>query len=302
MTHRHFIERLLESQLMVDLAYGFCDILNNLADKLDNFASNMQIDESVVETIPCKIVEKKRMTKKPIKSGFNFYPIKKLIISENQIKVDSVLDGFDEECLREGKKRIIISGKFIMNNAETKLEINLAFQLAKMFHRQAIIITDTYLTSNERYGAYFQPKSPTEEFLSNVHSYIGLDIMALIKNDIATLVNILAHETYHAWQFYKGNTEYSVIDETRAWNAGLSFSNKYRAMNGIPFERIKNFTTDELVVMAVEYRNAFNVNIRFGPADNIIEKIGYSIANLIEDASDTVEGWTEKIMEKTSTG
>jgi hypothetical protein len=48
-----------------------------------------------------------------------------------------------------------------------------------------------------------------------------------------------------------------------------------------------------------EYFMNANVNIRFGPGENIIEKIGYGIANLLEDATDAVNRATGKIMDKT---
>jgi hypothetical protein len=94
--------------------------------------------------------------------------------------------------------------------------------------------------------------------------------------------------------------EYSIIDETRAWNVGLRFSNKYRAINGIPIERDSEYTKEELEAMGAEYRNALNVNVRYGPGENLVEKIGYGVANLIEDAADTVDGWADRIKEKTT--
>ena len=286
------------TELLYRIVWGFCEAGYKLADKLEEFGYNIKVDEEVLASLPIKYTEKKRKTKKPDKGALGNYPLKKIDLSEDQIKTDTVLDGFDAEYLQAVKKRIMSAAQFITDNAETKLEKNIATQLAKMFWKGTIIITDTYLTDNEKIGAYFQPVRTKGEGLLNGLPYIGLDIMTVINNEDAYLVDILAHEAYHAWHFYYGNTEYSVIDETRAWNAGLSFSNKYRVMNGIPVQRYEDYTIEELDVMGPEYKNAFDVNERYGPGENLIEKIGFGIANFMEDIADAIDGWSDKITEK----
>ena len=286
------------TELLYRAGWGFCEIGYKLADKLEEFGYNIQVDEDVAASLPIKYTEKKRKTKKPFQRVSGCYPLKKLRLSKNQIKVNTVLDGFDDKYLQTAKKRITAACNFITHNAETRLEKNITVQLVKMFREGALIITDTYLTGNKRIGAYFQPEQTTGKALSKGFPHIGLDIMTVINNDDAYLVNILAHEAYHAWRFYTGDTEYSIIDETRAWNVGLHFSNKYRAMNDIPVEREKDYTIEELDEMGQEYRNAFNVNLRIGPGESLIEKIGYGIANFIEDIADTIDGWTDRIIEK----
>jgi hypothetical protein len=39
--------------------------------------------------------------------------------------------------------------------------------------------------------------------------------------------------------------------------------------------------------------------IRYGPGENFLENILYAIANVLEDASDVVSNWTDKIMDST---
>jgi hypothetical protein len=286
------------TDIVINIGTRFCDGLYRLAEKLEDVACNMEIDPGVLETVPTKIVEKKRKTKRTGEEFFDARRLKNFEPSEGRIKADAVLDGFDRDILRAVKRRVIDCGKFIMRNAETGEEKNLAVRLAKMFLKEKVIITDTYLTGNESFGAYFQPKQTTEKNKLIDLSYIGLDITTLTKNDNARLINNLVHETHHALHYYTGNTEYSIIDETRAWNAGLRFSNKYRAAHGIPVERDQDYTVEELEKMGPEYKNAFNVNTRYGPPDNIIEKIGYGIANLIDDAADSVNALSGKILDR----
>jgi hypothetical protein len=128
--------------------------------------------------------------------------------------------------------------------------------------------------------------------------YIGLDIANTLRTDDAGLIQTLAHESYHAWRYFSSPTEYSIIDEKRAWNTGLQFSNRYRNRYGIPVEREEEYTEGELLIHA-DYLEKANVNIRYGPGENIIETIGYGIANFIENAADALEGVTEKIIDKT---
>jgi hypothetical protein len=270
-----------------------CDAVYKLCDKLDDFASGIEVDEAVLETVPRKYAEKKRETAKPLEGVFDVFPFKNLEAAEDRIKVHAVLDGFDKKCLKRAKRRIIEAGKFITGSAGTRLERKLAAQLAGMLWKGAVTLTDTYLTGNERFGGYFQPPGP------NNHAYIGLDITTIMKNNDACLVNNLVHETYHAWRYYTGDKEYSIIDETRAWNTALHFSNKYRAIRGLKIERHNDYTIEELMEKGAEYNNALNVNIRYGPGEHWIEKVGYGIANLMEDAADTIDGWTDKVMDKT---
>jgi hypothetical protein len=286
------------TDFIIRIGTVFWEGLYSLGDKLEDVAYNMEFDAGVLETVPTNYVEKKRKTKKTDNSFFNARHLKEFEPSEEQIKADAVLDGFDKDSLLIVKRRVINCGKFIMRNAETEQEKNIAVQLAKTFLKGRIIITDTYLTGNERFGAFFQPKQTAEKSKVKDLSYIGLDITALTKNDDARLINNLVHEVYHALRFYTGNTEYSIIDETRAWNVGLHFSNKYWAMHGIPIERDKDYTIEELEKMGPEYENAFNVNIRYGPLDNIIEKIGYGFANLIDDAADSINALSDKILDR----
>jgi hypothetical protein len=250
------------TDFIIKIGTVFWEGLYRLGDKLEDVAYNMEFDAGVLETVPTKYVEKKRKTKKTDNGFFNARHLKNFEPSEEQIKADAVLDGFDKDILLIVKRRVINCGKFIIRNAETEEEKNIAVQLAKTFRKGRIIITDTYLTGNERFGAYFQPKQTAEKSKLKDLSYIGLDITTLTNNDDAHLINNMVHETYHALRYYTGNTEYSIIDETRAWNAGLRFSNKYRATHGIPIERDKDYTIEELAEMGPEYKNAFNVNIR----------------------------------------
>jgi hypothetical protein len=63
-------------------------------------------------------------------------------------------------------------------------------------------------------------------------------------------------------------------------------------------EREEEYTEGELLIHT-DYLEKANVNIRYGPGENIIETIGYGIANFIENAADALEGVTEKMIDKT---
>ena len=279
------------------LGYNFCDFLYKIADKMERFAYNMDIDWDVVGTIPLQYVEKKCKTIKPRHDLFDFLPIKHHNFLENQIKLHAVLEGFDKERIRTAQKRIVEAAKFIIGNAETKMEKELAIQLSRMFRKGAIVITDTYLTGNERSRAFFPSK-----YSNGNTPYIGFDITSLLKNNNACLVNDLIHEAYHAYRYYTSDTEYSIIDEARAWNAALQFSNKYRAMHGIPIKRENEYTIEELSKKGEEYKNAFNVNVRFNFGEHWLEKFFTGLTNILADVNDTIEGWTDKIMDKTCSG
>jgi hypothetical protein len=275
--------------LWYNIGMGFCNFLWDAADKLEDFTATIKINEAVLETVPRQFAEKKR---KKIPSGgvFDFPPLRNIEVTESRIKVHHVLDGFDEESLLSAKKRIGEAAAFILNNAESTVEKHIAGQLVKMFMQGAVLITDADLVLDKPIAGCFYTKDG--------NPYIGLDIAELQKMDDPYLIQTLAHEAYHAWRYFTSRTEYSIIDEKRAWNMGLRFSNKYRNLYGIPIQREKEYTESELLEYDDYCENA-NVNVRFGPGETLIEKIGYGIANVIEDAADVVDGWTDKIMDKT---
>ncbi|MDR1307234.1 MAG: hypothetical protein LBK74_06650 [Treponema sp.] len=61
-----------------------------------------------------------------------------------------------------------------------------------------------------------------------------------------------------------------------------------------PVERETAYTEANLLEYT-DYSSNANVNIRYGPGENIIEKAGYDIANLIDGAADVINGWTGKV-------
>jgi hypothetical protein len=277
-----------------DLTYnaveGFCNFLWNIGEGLENFADTIKVDEEMLETIPRKLVEKKRKTKIPAEGIFPRCSVTNVEVTVEQIKVHRVLDGFDESAIGLAKDRIIDACKFIMGNAGSDVEKHTARELVKMLWKGAVIIIDADLLLDKQIAGCFY----TKEGLP----YIGLDIAVLQKSDDAILVNTLVHEAYHAWRYFTSATEYSIIDERRAWNTALGFSNKYRNMYGIPIEREQEYTEGELLRHS-DYFSNINVKVRYGPGEHIIEKIGYGIANLIEDATDVVNEWNLKIMDRT---
>jgi hypothetical protein len=285
--------------LLEPIALGFCDVLNKIADGLDKIVCNMEDDDNVLDTLPTHFVEQKRKDPKPIEGILDKISQLDLEFHEDQIKVHTLLEGFDENSLRVVKKRIISASKFIMGHAETKLERDIASQLARMHWKAAIVLTDMYLIDKEKTKAYFKNKHNPGKSPLNGLPHIGLDISEVIKNDDACLVNSLVHEVYHAWRHYHSNIAYSIIDEARAWNISLHFSNKYRVLYGLPVEREKDYTIGELFEIAAEYRNALDYKIKYGPGEHWIEKVGYGIANMIDDAADKVNGGTVWFLDKT---
>jgi hypothetical protein len=269
--------------------FRFCEFFWNIADRMDDFAYSMKVDEEVAAALPQKMVEKKRETKPPAEGSFPRCSLKNVEVTAEQIKVHPILDGFDEPAIRLTKARIVEACKFILKNAGSKVERHIAQQLAKMLRKGAVIITDADLVLDRQIAGCFYTKEGIP--------YIGLDIAAIRKADNADLVNTLVHEAYHTWRHFTSKTEYSIIDEKRAWNIALDFSNKYRNMYGIPIERETEYTESDLLRHSDYWMNG-DVNIRFGPGENIIETIGYGIANLIEDAADVVSGWTDKWIDK----
>jgi hypothetical protein len=267
-----------------DLMYGFCDFLWGVADKLDGFAANMKLDTEIAETLPRKYVEKKRKTQKPSETLPDFDWTNTTGVSGHQIRLRGIPAGFSEESILSTKNRIAAACKFILGNAESKTEKHLAAQLAKLLWKGAV---SAGTLEGKRVGTFYGEKAA---------QYITLDIAAILNTGDAELVDTLAHESYHAWRYFSSDVEYSVVDETRAWNAGLHFSNKYRLMHGIPVRRTAEYTVEEVLK-----RCAWNVpvNMRYGPGESFIEKAGYGLANIIENAVDVVEGWTQKIIDRT---
>ncbi|MDR1143256.1 MAG: hypothetical protein LBK77_03430 [Spirochaetaceae bacterium] len=267
---------------------GLCDFLWGIADKLDDFAGSIKVDEETSAALPEKMVEKKRKTKPP--AGVFSRAVQKGGITGEQIKVHRVLEGFDKPAIGLAKNRILDACRFIANNAENEAEGHIAAQLEQMIQKGGLIITDAELVLDRQAAGCFYIKDGTPS--------IGLDIAALGKADGAELVNVLVHEAYHAWRYFTSGTEYSIIDEKRAWNTALDVSNRYRNRYGIPVERETAYTEADLLKYS-EYSSNANVNIRYGPGENIIERAGYGIANLIDDAADVINGWTGKLMDKT---
>jgi hypothetical protein len=298
MAHRgYYNKKILEdgmSGCFENLKYrietGIADLLWNIGDKIEGFGSSMKFDEEVIASLPLKMAEKKRKTGRPSQGIFPRCSLQNLEVTSDLIKVHRILDGFDETAIRLVKSRIVDACTFILGNAGTETERYAAMELAKMLRKGAVIITDADLVLDRHIAGCFYTKEGSP--------YIGLDIAVLQKADDAALVNILVHEAYHAWRYFTSDTEYSVIDEKRAWNIALAFSNRYRNMYGIPVEREKEYTENDLLKHADYMANA-NVNTRFGPGEHIIEKIGYGIANIIEDAADAVDGWSDKLMDRT---
>jgi hypothetical protein len=286
------------------IVYGLANFLDDFSEKILDLGSKIEIDEEILESIPVRCVEKKRKTRKPSEGILDFCTIKNFEVSVSQIKIHSVLDGFDEEAMRLAKNKIADACRFIFGNAEAGLEKKVALQLMKMLWKGSLLLTDTELVLGKQMAAYFNTVSPAEA--SDLRSvsrgspldgipHIGLDIAVFLKEDNANTVEYLIHEAYHAWRYYTSHTEYSIIDETRAWNAGLRFSNKYRTMYGMPVRREEDYTADELMNEYREYAAACNIKIRFGQGETVIEKIGYGIANVIEDATDKINEWTENL-------
>ncbi|MDR2661437.1 MAG: hypothetical protein LBC31_00405 [Treponema sp.] len=266
---------------------GLCEFFWGIADRLDDFAGSITVDEEAAAALPEKMVEKKRKTKP---AGAFSRAVPKGEITGEQIKVHPVLDGFDEPAIGLLKNRILEAWRFIADNAENEAEGHIAAELEQMLREGAVIITDAELVLDREAAGCFYIKEGTPS--------IGLDIAALGMADDAALVNVLVHEAYHAWRYFTSGTEYSIIDEKRAWNTALDVSNRYRHRYGIPLERETAYTEADLLKYA-DYASNANVNIRYGPGENIIEKAGYGIANLIDDAADVINGWTGKLMDKT---
>jgi hypothetical protein len=229
----------LES-IKYNVGMGFVDFLNAICDKLEKVVENTKVDEAIIETLPRKLVEKKRKTRLPAEGIFTYSALKNIEVTEDQIKVHRILDGFDETLIQAAKERIVDACKFILGNAETESERHIAKQLAKMLWKGAVIITDADLVLDKQIMGCFYTKEDIP--------YIGLDISKIQKSDDAILVDVLVHEAYHVWRYFTSGTEYSIIDEKRAWNIALSVSNKYRSMYGIPIEKEKEYTEEDLMI------------------------------------------------------
>jgi hypothetical protein len=266
-----------------DLKYrigmGIADFLWEVGEKLENVINSMKIDEEPLAAIPLKLVEKERKTMIPSEGVFPRCSIQNLEVTADRIKIHRVLDGFDEDALRCARERIVEACTFILGNAGNDIEKNIAGELARMLWKGAVIITDADLVLDTYMAGCFY----TIEGLP----YIGLDISVLRKSDDAALVDTLVHEAYHAWRHFTSDTEYSIIDEKRAWNIGLAVSNKYRHMYGIPVKRENEYTENELLNNAY-YLERANVNIQIGPGEPISENRRYGIAGMIENDMDTV--------------
>jgi hypothetical protein len=268
---------------------AFCGFLWNITEGLEKVVERMKVDESLLDdTLPKKLVEKKRKTPRPVEGVFTCLSLKTVEVTEEQIKVHRILDGFDETSIRRVKARIVDACKFILGNAESGVERQSAQQLARMLWKGAVVIIDADLLMNKHIMGCF--------YTTEGIPYIGLDISEIQNADNAVLVNTLVHEAYHAWRHFSSDTEYSIVDEKRAWNTALYFSNKYRRMYGFPIEREQAYTEGELLKHADYLWNA-NVNIRYGPGESILENILYGIGNAIMDATDVVDGWNDKIFE-----
>jgi hypothetical protein len=277
-----------------EVCFGVCGFMVDAAEKLEGWAAGWEFDGAVMETIPRAYAEKRRRGKMPSEGACGFSAREDAGFSENQIGLHRVLDGFDEEAIRSARQKVLVACSFIVANAGCEPERDVALRLAKMLRAGRLMITDTELAGEKHVRGYFCPGGGL--------AYIGLDIATLLDGDAACAVDILAHEAYHAWRYYTSSREYSIIEEARAWNTGLRFSNRYREMHGIPILRERDYTEDELMEKSGDYLRRSNVKLRFGPGENIIERAGYGIANLIEDAADVVNGWTDKIWEKTFRG
>jgi hypothetical protein len=279
------------TNLLEDIVYGVANFLDDISDKLDDIAENIKVDEKVLETLPYEFHEKPRK-KRP------HYPLEfsaaDTVAAENgilphdltelSIPIQGSLAGFNEKSILGTKKRIIEAAHFIAGHAETGEEKCIAVQIVKMLRQGAIRLTNT---QGEMSSGYFN---------WNDEPYIGLNIGSILKHDEPFLIDTLAHEACHAYCYYEKDTEYSIIDETRAWNMGLHFSNKYRVFHGLALNRDVDYTETEIMTLCSEYlHGAANVKIRLGKGNNIIENIGFGIANWIDDLSEKIEDLTDKM-------
>ena len=167
------------------LAEGIFNFLNGICDKLERDTSQKEADEALLETLPKKLVEKKRKTRPPAEGIFAYSSLKPIEVTEDQIKVHRILDGFDEASVQSAKKRIVEACGFILGNAEREAERHIARQLANMLRKGAIIITDADLALDKQITGCFYTK--------NGIPYIGLDISGLQKADDAAVVDTLVH-------------------------------------------------------------------------------------------------------------
>jgi hypothetical protein len=283
--------RYVGTNLLEDVFYGVANFLDDVSDKLGDIVENIKVDEKVLETLPYEFHEKPRKERPhcpfvlgaadtaEVENGILPHDITELLIP-----IQGSLAGFDEISILGAKKHIIEAARFIVGHVETGEEKCIAVQIVKMLRQGTIRLTNT---QGEMSSGYFN---------WNDEPNIGLDIGSILEQDEPFLIDTLAHEACHAYCYYEKDTEYSIIDETRAWNMGLHFSNKYRVLHSLALNRDTDYTEMEVMTLCNEYLfGAANVKVRLGKGENIIENIGFGIANWIDDLAEKIEDLTDKM-------
>jgi hypothetical protein len=144
--------------VLYNAMFGFCNFFWNVADKLDDFAAAIEVDEAVLETVPRQFAEKKRK-KIPSKKILGAASVTDREITGDLINVHHILTGFDEDSLQSAKKRTAEACMFILGNAETKVERHIARQFAKMLRKGVVLVTDADLVLDKKMaGCFIQKK------------------------------------------------------------------------------------------------------------------------------------------------
>jgi hypothetical protein len=132
---------------------------------------------------------------------------------------------------------------FVQENSKTPQEQKIAGVLREMQEAGKIKVVDTIAEIGFPVYGYYDPQQ----------DIICLDINSLLDYGTAEAVDTLVHEGYHAAQNHAGHENDIVEEETRAWNAGLEMSNKYRAENGETIVRAAPYTQLDIYRMGYDY-------------------------------------------------
>jgi hypothetical protein len=135
--------------------------------------------------------------------------------------MDSVSEAERQEAIKMVQDSII----FIKEHASTPVEVKTAEALEALAKEGRIVIEDTSYSLGFPVYGYFCPK---HDSIEKPFSYISIDYDIALAYGKSQVIDTITHEAYHAAQHFAGHNNDCIEEETRAWNIGLTMSNKYR--------------------------------------------------------------------------